>query len=73
MKDELEDEIPLEVDFSHGVRGKYAGRVWHDAVYVPLEADVSDAFRTPEEVNSALRMLIKTATAAVPRADRKAS
>lgn len=71
MKDELRDEIPAEVDFSNGVRGKYAGRVRHETVYVPLEADVSDAFRTPEEVNSALRMLIKTAAAAVPLGTRK--
>lgn len=73
MKDELNGEIPAEVDFSNGIRGKYAGQVRHDAVYVPLEADVSNAFRTPEEVNSALRMLIKTAAAAVPSTHHKAS
>ncbi len=73
MKDELQDGIPAEVDFSNGIRGKYAGRIQHDAVYMPLEADVAKTFRTPEEVNSALRMLIKTAAAAVPSSNTEAT
>ena len=67
------DDIPAEVDFSHGVRGKYAGRLTRDAVYVPLESDVSAAFQTPEEVNTALRLLMKTAMAALPNRERKVS
>jgi hypothetical protein len=67
------DDTPSGVDFSGGVRGKYAGRVERDAIYVPLERDVSDTFRTPEEVNTALRLLIKIAAASLPAADRKAS
>ena len=74
MKVEPEEEdMPAEVDFSHGIRGKFAERMRRDVVYVPLAADVSKAFKTADEVNSALRLLIKTAAAVMPQSERKAS
>ena len=73
MKDELEGGIPAEVDFSGGVRGKYAGKVRHDAVYVPLEADVSDAFPTSRRSKRGSSSPIKTAARTMPQTDRKAS
>ncbi|HUY94159.1 MAG TPA: hypothetical protein VMU71_02630 [Terracidiphilus sp.] len=50
-----------EYDFSHGVRGKYAKRFPPDAVMVLLAPDVAAAFPDSDSVNSALRLLIKTA------------
>ena len=59
MKKRLEDDIPAEVDFSNGVRGKYAGQVLRKTIYVPLDEDVSKAFTTREQVNAALRKVMK--------------
>lgn len=74
MKDQFEDdELPGEIDFSTGLRGKYAQRFQRDVLYVPLAADVSASFRNAEEVNAALRLLIKAADAAVLHRERKAS
>jgi len=56
-----EDEMRPEYDFSHGVRGKYAKRFPPDAVMVLLAPDVAAAFPDSDSVNSALRLLIKTA------------
>jgi hypothetical protein len=45
----------------HGVRGKYAARFSRGTNLVPLEADVAEAFPTPEAVNGALRLLMDVA------------
>ena len=59
MKRQIEDDIPPEVDFSNGVRGKYAGQLMRKTIYVPLDEDVSRAFHTREEVNAALRKMMR--------------
>ena len=59
-----------EYDFGGGVRGKYAGRVPKDAIMVVLEPDVAAKFPTAEEVNKALRGLMRSAAKA-PRTPRK--
>ena len=59
MKKRLDDDLPAEVDFSNGVRGKYAGQILHKTIYVPLDDDVSRAFTNREQVNAALRKLIQ--------------
>ena len=73
MNSSERDDIPAEVDFSQGKRGKYAGRVKQNVIYIPLEEDVQQVFQTAEQVNSALRMLIKTASAATSGDWQKAS
>jgi hypothetical protein len=53
------DEIPAEIDFSGGVRGKHVGRFGPDTTLVLLEPDVCKTFPDAKAVNSALRLLIK--------------
>jgi hypothetical protein len=75
MRDEMEDldELPEEVDFTNGVRGRFSGRLGRDIVTVTLDADVAEAFPNARDVNAALRMLMKTAIASHRLMDRKAS
>ncbi|MGE0345646.1 MAG: hypothetical protein AB7P61_05950 [Gemmatimonadales bacterium] len=47
-----------EYDFSHGERGKHAGRASTGVVMVELDPDVADAFPTAADVNNALRAVI---------------
>lgn len=57
IRDEAaEDEMLPEYDFSNAVRGKHRFPIL--AGTVTLDSDVYDVFRTSEEVNTALRMLI---------------
>lgn len=44
-----------EYDFSGGKRGKYAKRFTEGSNVVVLDPDVAAEFKTPEEVNNALR------------------
>ena len=44
-------------DFSHGVRGKYAGRFARGTNLVRLEPDVAKAFPSAAAVNESLRAL----------------
>ncbi len=53
------DDIPEEIDFSGGVRGKYKDRFGADTTLVLLEPDVSKTFPDAKAVNSALRLLMK--------------
>ncbi|SNT24487.1 hypothetical protein SAMN05421770_10650 [Granulicella rosea] len=74
MKTELDiDDMPDEVDFSRGERGRFAGRLPADATLVVIEPDVAKAFPTASEVNSALRILMKAAAAVEIPSTRKAS
>ena len=50
-----DNEIRDEYDFSRGVRGKYVKRFTEGSNVVVLDPDVAAAFRTPREVNEALR------------------
>ena len=49
------DEMRDEYDFSRGVRGKYARRYARGSNVVVLDPDVAAEFKTPKQVNDALR------------------
>lgn len=49
--------MPVEYDFTAGVRGKYAHRYAQGTNVVVLEPDVAKAFPNAEAVNSSLRAL----------------
>ena len=62
----LKDDLRAEYDFSQlkgGMRGKYAERYGAGTNLVLLAPDVAEVFASDEEVNEALRMLIKVAKA----------
>jgi hypothetical protein len=65
---EDDDEMSKEYDFSHAVRGKYAGRFPQDTIMVTLAPDVAAAFPDADAVNEALRLLLKTAKKVVQAA-----
>jgi hypothetical protein len=50
--------VPDEVNFSGGVRGKYAERYAKGTNVVLLEPDVAKVYRNSDSVNRALRELI---------------
>ena len=52
-----DDEMLPEYDFSGGVRGKYASRFAKTTVMVVLDPDVAELFPDPRSVNKALRAL----------------
>jgi hypothetical protein len=54
------DEMPAEVDFSGGERGRYAARFSSDTIAVVLDPDVARAFPTAESVNKTLRRVLKS-------------
>jgi hypothetical protein len=63
-----EDELRAEYDFSQlegGVRGKYAERYREGTNLVLLAPDVAEVFASDEEVNEALRMLMRVAKAQI--------
>jgi hypothetical protein len=49
-----------EYDFSNGVRGKYAGRFREGSNVVVLDPEIAAEFPSSEEVNNALRVVLKT-------------
>lgn len=53
--DRSNNEIREEYDFSEGLRGKYADRFAEGSNVVVLDPDVAAAFKTPQDVNAALR------------------
>lgn len=63
-KDSKKDELREGYDLSKlkgRIRGKYVERYKAGTNLVLLDSDVADAFRTTEEVNDALRALMKVA------------
>jgi hypothetical protein len=61
------DEMRPEYDFSGAVRGKYYERYRAGTNVVLLDADVADVFPTSQNVNDALRVLIRAAQGKVER------
>ncbi|MBW4509437.1 MAG: hypothetical protein KME64_23375 [Scytonematopsis contorta HA4267-MV1] len=64
IKNEMEDELRSEYDFSQlkgGIRGKYVERYQNGTNLVLLDPDVAEAFPNAEAVNEALRLLIQIA------------
>ena len=55
------DEMRPEYDFSGAVRGKYYERYRAGTNVVLLDADVAEIFPTSQNVNDALRVLIRAA------------
>ena len=61
MKKALSEDpdMPDEVDFSNGVRGRYADRFGGGRNIVVLEPDVAKVFKNSDAVNQALRGVIE--------------
>ncbi len=57
--EELDDDIPEEIDFSGGVRGKYAKEFHQKSNIVILDPDVAEEFPNSGAVNHALRTLLR--------------
>ena len=71
MNDHMEDDLRPEYDESvlrDGVRGKYYERYKQDTNLVLLDPDVARAFPDAQQVNEALRMLMKVAKTAASSA-----
>jgi hypothetical protein len=63
-KNEPKDpDMPDEVDFTGGVRGKYAERYAKGTNVILLEPDVAKVYRNSDSVNRALRELIASGKA----------
>jgi hypothetical protein len=54
-----------DIDFSGGVRGKYAARYAESTNIVVLSPDVAEVFPNSEAVNEALRTLVRLSAKAV--------
>src|ERR1017187_7917904 len=70
----LDDDLRPEYDLSQlkgGVRGKYYRQATAGTNLVLIEHELAGGFPASESVNRALRMLVKTASAAAPRARRR--
>ena len=59
-KPDSNDEPEEEFDFSNGVRGKYVERLKEGSNVVLLDPDVAAEFKTPQAVNRALRVYLRT-------------
>jgi hypothetical protein len=57
-----------DFDYTQSRSNRFAGKVSRDRMLVLLDADVSKAFKSPEEVNRVLRALIE----AMPASSRPA-
>jgi hypothetical protein len=55
------EEMPAEVDFLKGVRGKYANAYAEGTNLVLLDPEVAAAFPDAESVNAALRIVLSAA------------
>lgn len=53
------DTMPIEIDFSGGVRGKYAKRYAAGTNVVLLDPDICVVFRDSESVNRVLRSIVQ--------------
>ena len=56
--DYLDDDIPEEIDFSGAKNNPYAK---NNIVRVDIAPDVAQVFSTSDQVNNALRLLMKSA------------
>lgn len=57
ISDEL--EMPAEIDFRGGERGRYAKRFAEGTNLVVLAPDVAEVFPDSESVNAALRIVLR--------------
>ena len=56
-----EDDMPAEIDFSGGERGRFARRFAEGTNLIPLAPDVMEVFPDAESVNKALRLMAQIA------------
>jgi hypothetical protein len=59
--DDTEPDMPATIDFTGGVRGKYAARAGQITRSVMLAPDVAEIFPDAESVNTALRAVAEAA------------
>ena len=59
-----DSEMPAEIDFSGGERGRYAKRFAQGTNLILLEPDVAEVFPDAESVNAALRVLLRASVKA---------
>jgi len=64
------DDMPENVDFSGGERGRYAQRYAEGTNLVPIAPDLTKSFPSAESVNSALRLFVEVASRAGAVGDR---
>ena len=55
------DDMPSEIDFSAGERGRYAKRFAQGTNLVPIDRDLTESFPDAESVNAALRLFVDVA------------
>lgn len=66
------DEMPREIDFRGGERGRYAKRFAEGTNLVLLAPDVAKVFPDSDSVNAALRVVLRaSARAPQPRKGRR--
>jgi hypothetical protein len=58
-KENKNDEMLSEYDFSKGIRGKYSKRYAEGTNIVMIDPDLHDYFPDQKSVNEALRSLVK--------------
>jgi hypothetical protein len=68
--DETHDDMPDEIDFSGGVRGRYAGSIEPLNNLILIEPELFETFPSAEAVNEALRLLKKASAEATASAKR---
>lgn len=67
-EDELRSEY--DFDFSKAVRGKYYEEYRKHSNIVVLDPDIAEVFHNSEEVNNALRVLLKCSSGTAGEAQR---
>jgi hypothetical protein len=60
------DEMPAEIDFRGGERGRYAKRFAQGTNLVLLAPDVAKVFPDSDAVNAALRVVLTASSHAAP-------
>jgi hypothetical protein len=59
--DEIDDDMPAEIDFRGGERGRFAERFAEGTNLIALAPDVMEVFPDAESVNEALRLMAQIA------------
>jgi len=70
-KTSSEDEMPAEIDFRGGERGRYAKRFAEGTNLVLLAPDVAKVFPDSDAVNAALRVVLRASVQAGQRRKSK--
>ena len=65
------DDMPDEIDFSSGARGRYSNSIEPLNNLILIEPELFETFLSAEAVNEALRLLKKTSTEATALGKRR--